>query len=76
MLKPEEVRARRENIVAARDRAAEKKNAALDRARQIHNDAIVEYDAAVQSIDRAERELQAECPHAKGLVGRCPDCGK
>jgi hypothetical protein len=78
MLKPEEIRARREKIKAARERINEKKNAALDRARQIHSDAIAEWDAAMQATDLGEMALQDECPHANRAAGQsvCPDCGR
>lgn len=78
MLRPEEIRARREKIGAAREKATEKKNAALDRAREIQNDALVEHDTAMRDADAREKALQDECPHTGRAAGQtvCPDCGQ
>jgi len=78
MLKPDEVREKYEKIQQKRRLADEKKNAALDRAREIQNDALVEHDTAMRDAERRERELQDECPHAFRAAGQtvCPDCGR
>ncbi|MFA4906418.1 MAG: hypothetical protein WC645_07955 [Candidatus Margulisiibacteriota bacterium] len=76
MLKPEEVRKKWEKIQEAKNAADEKKNAALDRARQIQNDAIVERETAMRAADALEKALQDECPHTGRAPGQtvCPDC--
>ena len=78
MLRPEEIRARREKIEEARQRALEKRAAALDRARQIENDSLVELDNALKLAVSLEMALQDECPHTNRAAGQsvCPDCGQ
>ena len=76
MLTPNEVRERYETIQQKRRMADEKKKMALDRARQIQNDAILERETAMRDVDARERELQDECSHAGRAAGQsvCLDC--